>query len=425
MRLVNTRSLQLEEFFFDSGRPAYAILSHTWEKEEVIFSDMADLDKARAKAGFAKLEGACSLAASQGYDYIWVDTCCIDKSSSAELSEAINSMYRWYQRSDVCYAYLCDVQTPERLGESRWFTRGWTLQELIAPHRVMFYAADWTYIGEKRDPGLLASISEASLVDQVVLSGVLSPQHDVSVAKRMYWASKRRTTREEDEAYCLMGLFGVNMPLLYGEGANAFIRLQQEIAKITDDQSILAWYCAGKTPSGLGYRLSFDWTSFCAPSPRCFAMSGNIAPLGATALAARLGRILLSGLWTEFLAVMSPEQPDGSRDVILHCQIGPIPGTFPTLRLRRVPDHPQHYFREIRSGTVSQFSLYRHEALLANAEIPSSPRDLPMPSLGLHLQEIVQESSCSSSPAQRDPAVDVESYGSEYQYSPIIPNPQV
>ncbi|KAG7290115.1 hypothetical protein NEMBOFW57_000111 [Staphylotrichum longicolle] len=94
MRLVNTRSLQLEEFFFDSGRPTYAILSHTWEKEEVVFSDMADLDKARAKAGFAKLEGACSLAASQGYNYIWVDTCCIDKSSSAEMSEAINSMYR-------------------------------------------------------------------------------------------------------------------------------------------------------------------------------------------------------------------------------------------------------------------------------------------------------------------------------------------
>jgi hypothetical protein len=137
MRLVNTHSLQLEEFIFDGrGRPTYAILSHTWGKEEVIFFDMADLDKARAKAGFAKVEGACSLAASQGYDYIWIDTCCIDKSSSAELSEAINSMYRWYQWAKVCYAYLVDVQNPNQLEESKWFTRGWTLQELIAPSRV-------------------------------------------------------------------------------------------------------------------------------------------------------------------------------------------------------------------------------------------------------------------------------------------------
>jgi hypothetical protein len=121
MRLLNTRSLQLEEFIGGPGRK-YAILSHTWEKEEVVFPDMADLDKARAKAGFAKIQGACTLAASQGYDYIWIDTCCIDKSSSAELSEAINSMYRWYSWSGVCYAYLCDVNDSTQIEGSRWFS---------------------------------------------------------------------------------------------------------------------------------------------------------------------------------------------------------------------------------------------------------------------------------------------------------------
>lgn len=141
MRLINTRTLQLEEFF-DTFPPGYAILSHTWEKEEVLFSDMTDLGKARAKKDFAKLEGACHLAAKQKYEYIWIDTCCIDKSSSAELSEAINSMYWWYGQAVVCYAYLSDMESLSQIGDSRWFTRSWTLQELIVPSRVEFYAAD-------------------------------------------------------------------------------------------------------------------------------------------------------------------------------------------------------------------------------------------------------------------------------------------
>ncbi|KAK4236848.1 heterokaryon incompatibility protein-domain-containing protein [Achaetomium macrosporum] len=245
--LINTHSLQLEEFF-DASIPKYVILSHTWEKEEVLFSDMADLDRARSKTGFSKVKGACTLAASQGYHYIWIDSCCIDKSSSAELSEAINSMYRWYGKSGVCYAYLCDVNDASQLGDSRWFIRGWTLQELIAPMR-------------------------ASLVDEGVLAGRIHP-HNVSVAKRMYWASKRKMTRKEDEAYCLMGLFDVNMPLLYGEADKAFIRLQQEIARVTDDQSILAWYGDWFTASDSEDEDAIvQWDCVWAPSPESFALS--------------------------------------------------------------------------------------------------------------------------------------------------------
>ena len=371
MRLINTRTLQLEEFF-DALVPKYAILSHTWEKGEVLFRDMEDLDKARAKPGFAKLQGACTLAASQGYDYIWVDTCCIDKSSSAELSEAINSMYKWYKGSRVCYAYLSDVEKADQLEASRWFTRGWTLQELIAPSRVEFYSANWASIGEKQDSDLISLVSRASLVDECVLSGVLHPQQDVSVAKRMYWASKRTTTRKEDEAYCLMGLFDINMPLLYGEGDKAFFRLQQEIVKDSDDQSILAWYCDSKTVEvgeGVG-EFSYDVPCY-ATSPRCFAVSGDISPLPRGPLARTLGNIQLKTSSAEFSAIRIK---DTYRDeAILHCQIGRIPGTFPTLHLRQAINE-QSCYRGIRQNCVSKFSLHRPEFLLANSGLPFHTR---------------------------------------------------
>ncbi|KXX82978.1 Vegetative incompatibility protein HET-E-1 [Madurella mycetomatis] len=362
MRLLSTRTLELDGFF-DKEIPKYAILSHTWEKQEIVFRDMADLNKARLKAGFAKIEGTCALAASQGYDYVWIDTCCIDKSSSAELSEAINSMWAWYRDSAVCYAYLCDVEKPAELGTSRWFTRGWTLQELIAPSRVEFYSKTWDYLGEKQDSSLITAVFQASRVDECVLAGVISPHH-VSVAKRMYWASKRATTRKEDEAYCLMGLFDVNMPLLYGEGPKSFIRLQNEIAKITNDQSILAWYCASDDASSL------TSTSGCyAPSPRCFAMSGNISLLP---LPAPAGFLPGSDLATKFRTVFLNDDDDptaGRREklAILYCQVGPMPGTFPTIALRpvaQIQSDSRYYIRIIREGSVQQFAMHDGDFLL-------------------------------------------------------------
>ncbi|GAB1321008.1 HET-domain-containing protein [Madurella fahalii] len=361
MRLLNTRTLELDEFF-DRAIPKYAILSHTWEKREVVFRDMADLGKARVKACFAKIEGACALAASQGYDYVWIDTCCIDKSSSAELSEAINSMWAWYRDSAVCYAYLSDVEKPADLGGSRWFTRGWTLQELIAPSRVEFYSKTWDYLGEKQDSSLITTVFQASRVDECVLAGVIRPQY-VSVAKRMYWASRRATTRKEDEAYCLMGLFDVNMPLLYGEGSRAFMRLQNEITKITSDQSILAWYCGSDDTGPLTI------VSGCyAPSPRCFAMSGNISLLPQPAPA---GFLPSSGLAAEFRTVFLNDDDPAARHRekvgILYCQIGPIPGTFPTIVFRpvaQVHSDSRYYIRIIREGNVPQYSMHNYDFLL-------------------------------------------------------------
>jgi hypothetical protein len=230
MRLINTANLKLEEFF-DSRIPKYVILSHTWGKSEISFQQFQNgiLNN--------KIENCCRQAQKEGFQYAWVDTCCIDKTSSAELSEAINSMYRWYQQSAICYVFLEDFSElrPERkwweraetdtemlvrqLRSCRWFTRGWTLQELIAPSCVEFYDTHWTHIGTRMN--LQKAISAITGIPLPVLTATKAPQ-EYNVAVRMSWAAKRQTTRLEDEAYCLIGLFDVNMPMLYGEGRRAF-----------------------------------------------------------------------------------------------------------------------------------------------------------------------------------------------------------
>jgi hypothetical protein len=244
MRLLESVTLQLCEFA-DDAIPKYAILSHTWGTEEVTFQDMRD-GKSESKAGYSKIKNCAKQAIADGWGYIWVDTCCIDKTSSAELSEAINSMYQWYNKAEVCYAYLADVPSEGRPGSipstfrnSRWFTRGWTLQELIAPSTVVFYASDWIMVSSKADREMRLLVSEITGIQLKFLQG----EHPgmASVAQRMSWAAKRETTRIEDRAYSLLGLFDVNMPLLYGEGKKSFIRLQEEIMEISDDQSLFAW----------------------------------------------------------------------------------------------------------------------------------------------------------------------------------------
>ncbi|PMD57602.1 HET-domain-containing protein, partial [Hyaloscypha bicolor E] len=241
MRLLNVFTMKLEEYF-GSQIPGYDILSHCWGTEEITFGDING-STWREKDGALKIVNAsfqCRSRANHQRRYIWIDTCCIDKSSSAELSEAINSMYNWYKRSVVCFAYLGDVDkdVEDEIRKSRWFTRGWTLQELVAPKEVIFFDKNWNYLGDKNTLSTL--LSQITTIPEAVLAN--PPRHrSCSLARKMSWAAGRETTREEDIAYCLLGLFEVNMPLLYGEGARAFIRLQEEIIKETDDQSLFAW----------------------------------------------------------------------------------------------------------------------------------------------------------------------------------------
>ncbi|KAJ4310201.1 hypothetical protein N0V84_011095 [Fusarium piperis] len=265
MRLLNTTSFKLE-YFAGGGIPKYAILSHKWEAEEILFEDLQTIDWTQKK-GADKVKSACLRASKDGFEYIWIDTCCIDKSSSAELSEAINSMFNWYHHSQLCYVYLFDVPAKSFV-QSVWFTRGWTLQELIAPERVQFFDSQWRRIGDRLS--LLEDIAKVTAIDRQALGRGQHHRHcsvqatrpgysrccrcrggndsqafrqllsSFSVATRLSWASRRVTTRVEDQAYALLGLFNVNMPLLYGEGTKAFRRLQEEIIRNSNDQSILA-----------------------------------------------------------------------------------------------------------------------------------------------------------------------------------------
>ena len=274
MRLVNTTTRKVEEIH---GKiPEYAILSHTWDEQEMTLQDMHHPEPEKFVC-FEKVDRCCKLVAKEGFQYVWIDTCCIDKNSSSELSEAINSMYRWYKEAQVCITYLSDVPCAEDpspplspFRTCKWFKRGWTLQELIAPPVVEFYGknaeGDWTEIGTKLS--LQKIISEVTSIPIEVLK--TGDVRDISVAKRMSWASRRKTTREEDRAYSLMGLFDVNMPMVYGEGKRAFARLQQEIMKISNDHSLFAWKA---TKDGVR-----DWSNqgLLADSPSDFVHSHQI-----------------------------------------------------------------------------------------------------------------------------------------------------
>ncbi|OGM40902.1 hypothetical protein ABOM_010003 [Aspergillus bombycis] len=217
------------------------------EEDEITFDQINQKvhdDEMTKKPGYDKITNCCKLASNVRLQHVWVDTCCINKSNPGELSEALNSMFHWYRNAQVCYAYLADVDRDDdpfkdgsQFRKSVWFQRGWTLQELLAPLSVVFFNKHWEEIGTKASLHLV--ITQITGIPAEVL--LMNRAGEVSVAERMSWAANRTTARVEDEAYCLMGLFGVSMPMLYGEGERAFERLQREILKVSDDQSIFAW----------------------------------------------------------------------------------------------------------------------------------------------------------------------------------------
>jgi hypothetical protein len=247
MRLLqyNDGVLSLTTFFADKIPQKYAILSHTWGAEEVAFEDLQKTT-CEEKAGYKKIRFCGEQARRDGLQYFWVDTCCIDKSSSAELTEAINSMFRWYRESTKCYVYLSDVSRPAvdsddlaweaAFQTSKWFTRGWTLQELIAPTSVEFFSEEGELLGDKFT--LEGHICEIARLPAKALRG--SPLSGFSISSRMSWAKRRETTREEDQAYSLLGIFDVYMPLIYGEGKeHAMERLREIINKHSKGKQII------------------------------------------------------------------------------------------------------------------------------------------------------------------------------------------
>ncbi|KAH9884811.1 heterokaryon incompatibility protein-domain-containing protein [Cubamyces lactineus] len=323
MWVLNTTTYNLE-FKQDASSVAYAILSHVWDHaNEQTFQDIRAIH-ASARQSFQnapkdddpellclireqlspKVRQYCDYARAKGLMYAWMDSCCIDKTSSAELSEAINSMFDWYSYAEICYVYLADVSDAENpvlpgssFRRSKWFTRGWTLQELVVPWGNVFLSKDWRMIGTKTS--LAKAIQEITGIDLDVLLRT-RPLHTISVARRMSWAANRETTRVEDEAYCLMGIFGVRFPAVYGEGRQAFIRLQEEILKRIPDQTLLAWGDPVRLDSledslPIAKRIPLDelraskGAYMFASCPADFSLSASFSPIAFDTLARNLG----------------------------------------------------------------------------------------------------------------------------------------
>lgn len=263
------------------------------------------------KTGVSKILHSARLAAQEGHQYFWIDKCCIDKSSSTELSEAINSMFQWYMLSTVCYAYLADLDASpsdadaivDQFRRCRWLTRGWTLQELIAPGKLIFLNRSWTSIGTRAS--LVSTIEAISEIPRHILASDAPHKSEnpnplyylslVSVSTRLSWAGRRQTTRIEDEAYSLMGMFGINMPLVYGEGSNAFQRLQEELIRNSDDQSILAFRNPRKNPMLYGERMFAESPSWFLPNIEGTRLPDEAAPMSWTNRGLELDVLLCNG----------------------------------------------------------------------------------------------------------------------------------
>ena len=279
MWLLNTTTKNLREFNGNEiSKISYAILSHTWlpkdddgNTQEILFHEADQLSKTDAgpssepeieqtaehRPGNKKVLSCCEIARRDGYDYVWIDTCCIDKRSSARLSEAITSMYQWYSRAAKCYVYLADfsIFSHRGLRTCRWFKRGWTLQELIASKKVEFFDGEWNKV-DYISVGIIGARKGTTNISELTGIGeqVFGDQDKLlkcGVPERMSWAAHRETTEPEDMAYCLMGLFNVQIPIQYGEGAEeAFKRLQLAYMARNYDCSLFAWMAARKS-SGL------------------------------------------------------------------------------------------------------------------------------------------------------------------------------
>lgn len=289
MWLIDVETRRLQEFI-GVKTPDYAILSHTWVNgQEITFQEMVSAagqqPEGSIKSGWEKIDRTCLQAARDGLTHAWVDTCCINKTSSAELSEAINSMFHWYKRAAVCYVFLEDLTvSPSALqpmddglrasiGHCRWFTRSWTLQELIAPLHIHFFNQDWEFCFTK--------ITASAVLTRITGIDVAILEHKkdlsaVSVAQKMSWAATRLSTRIEDAAYSLLGIFEINMPLLYGEEERAFLRLQAEIVSSCPDSTILAWMLPDDDPQNMVERSLHLYSGVMASSPRFFLDCADI-----------------------------------------------------------------------------------------------------------------------------------------------------
>ncbi|EFQ93704.1 hypothetical protein PTT_08826 [Pyrenophora teres f. teres 0-1] len=464
MRLLNAKTYQLHSEL-GQDKPKYAILSHTWEEEEVLFEDIRRASRAgiESKRGFYKLKQACEQALADGYDFVWVDTCCINKGSSAELSEAINSMFRWYTEASVCYAYLSDAIYGKELplSQSRWFGRGWTLQELLAPDHVHFYDRNWLYLGSRislateiasitgihdmilirghTDPLPTAQVSRVACTRQLnsasyvcwycgqtIEISVRKALLRLTIAQRMTWASKRETTRLEDSAYCLMGLFEVHMPLIYGEGAKAFYRLQEAILRSSRDHSILAFRATEAWA-----RTQGSFSQLLAPHPSYFRddIRNEWMPY-----AKAINMSLAGNSLSVELSICPLRSDDMCLDLfrgrylgILDCTIGDDPLARPAILLEAIDGRKKRFRRcaaepvllQLSIGNVSEAVLLRRYAdEVITRRVEYNPKDIKRCHITIVEEEVEEKERLWCPPVRINIAASTSSTYHEYVASP-------
>ncbi|KAI0509022.1 hypothetical protein F5B22DRAFT_638388 [Xylaria bambusicola] len=300
MRLLHTTTFELRNGEQGSFRQeGYAILSHRWIGLEITFDELKNYtvelrtgSRPLSSPQADKIRGACEAARNQGISWMWIDTCCINKNSATEESESINSMFKWYREANLCITYLADVKTDARHPAtspsifkrtyseepSEWFSRGWTLQELLAPQQMQFYDMNWKYMGTKME--LSSALAQVTGISAHYLTGTQNFR-EACIAVKMSWMATRTTTREEDMAYSMLGIFGITMTPQYGEGQGAFMRLQEALmTTYLFDESIFAWTMPDPE-SGVRHGIRKDkWQAgewgLLAPSPEWFRESGDI-----------------------------------------------------------------------------------------------------------------------------------------------------
>lgn len=291
MRLIDTSTFELRSGFQPRFKQeGYAVLSHRWVGHEITFDEIEQYTQELRTATrplrtpeLEKIRGACDQARLDGIQWMWIDTCCINKNSSTEESESINSMFNWYREARVCYTYLSDVEKTSGGGNaglfnatktgktSVWFTRGWTLQELLAPVNMLFYDRDWSYLGTRAE--LSGPLSAITGIHSTYLTGK-EDFRKACIAQKMSWMADRTTTREEDMAYSMLGIFGVTMNPRYGEGTQAFMRLQELLLQRSTDESLFAW----RMPAEVAQGGPQSW-GLLAPSASWFRDSKSIVVL--------------------------------------------------------------------------------------------------------------------------------------------------
>ncbi|KAG0697427.1 hypothetical protein DFH29DRAFT_151056 [Suillus ampliporus] len=362
-------------------RVRYAIFSHRWLSEgEVTYQEMTQSIQPRGP-GFEKLQSFCAAASRHRLAFAWSDTCCIDKTSSSELDESLRSMFKWYRNSSICIAYLAQTVSVADLEKDLWFTRGWTLQELLAPKQLKFFGAGWMPLtmqdNDKADYHVIKMIEKITSISSRELNDFVPGSHDV--AKRMTWAANRKTTRGEDMAYSLMGIFNVVLPIAYGEGSErAFFRLVETIIQTSDDLQIFNW---------AGRPAVTNHPSRALPSsPRCYVGQPYCLPIRREfSLTNRGLRIKLVVLPAELTSRLDDHV--SSRQATFHSEIDGVPitnvsvtGNFPSYG-----DHVQDAAADVDS-IVSDYALGVWNYL----ETPSGDAELPHNCLAFVLMRTVE-----------------------------------